>query len=415
MVALQSLLGLGVFVALGWALSEKRRAVAWRTVGIGVALQIVIALALLKIPFLQPVFIALNDLVGALQTATRAGSSFVFGYLGGGELPYAPGGAGSSFVLAFQALPLILVMSALSSLLFHWRILPVIVRGFARALERTLGVGGAVGVAAAANIFVGMVEAPLFIRPYVRQLTRAELFMVMTCGMATIAGTVMALYASFLQGVIDNPLGQLLVASLISAPAAIVVAVLLVPGEAGTRGEYQPTPSEATTAIEAIAIGAQEGVALLWNIVALLLVMVALVALVNGALGLLPDLDGAPLTLERLLGWLMAPVCWLMGLPWAEATVAAPLLGIKVILNELIAYLGLSHLPADALSERSRLIMTYALCGFANFGSLGIMVGGLTALAPERRAEIAGLGLKSILSGTLATCMTGAVVGLVVG
>ncbi|WP_242390568.1 NupC/NupG family nucleoside CNT transporter [Pararhodospirillum photometricum] len=401
-------------MALCWAISEDRRAVPWRVVAIGMGLQVVIALVLLKLPPVQHAFLALNGVVEAIQSATRAGTSFVFGYLGGGALPFAETTPGGSFVLVFQALPIILIMSALSSLLFHWRILPAVVRGMAWVLTRTLGVGGAVGVSAAANIFMGMVEAPLLIRPYVRHLSRSELFMVMTCGMATIAGTMMVLYASFLQGVVDNPLGQILIASLISAPAAIVVSLVLIPSQARTGGDYVPPPSEAATAIEAIAIGAQEGVQLLISVAALLLVMVALVALLNNALGVLPDVLGAPLTLERMLGWLMAPVCWLMGMPWAEAMVGGPLLGVKTILNEMIAYIQLSHLPEGALSERSRLILTYALCGFANFGSLGIMVGGLSTLAPERRGEIARLGLKSILSGTVATCMTGAIIGLVV-
>ncbi|MCF8482791.1 MAG: nucleoside:proton symporter [Rhodospirillum sp.] len=410
----QSLLGLGVFILFCWGISEGRGQVPWRAVGVGVVFQIALALLLLKVPPIQSFFVLLNDAVLALRDATKAGTSFVFGYLGGGDTPFDPPYPGADFILSFQALPILIVMSALSALLFYWGVLPFIVKLFSKALEKTLGVGGAVGVGAAANIFVGMVEAPLFVRPYIKSLSRSELFVVMTCGMATIAGTVMVIYATFLTGIVDNPLGQILTASLISAPAAIIVALIMVPGEQGTEGTFALPPPEAHNSMEAITIGTMQGVQLFINVVALLLVMVALVALVNSMLGVLPDIAGAPLTLERMLGWIMAPVCWLMGIPWAEAQTAGTLMGVKTILNEFIAYLNLSKLPEGSLSPRSSMILTYALCGFANMGSLGIMIGGLIAIAPERRKEIVALSGKSILSGTIATCMTGAVVGLLV-
>jgi CNT family concentrative nucleoside transporter len=410
----QSLLGLGIFILFCWAISEGRREVPWRAVLVGVVFQIVLALVLLKVPPVQSFFILLNDAVLALQEATKAGTSFVFGYLGGSGTPFDLPYPGADFILTFQALPILIVMSALSSLLFYWGVLPFIVKLFSKVLEKTLGVGGAVGVGAAANIFVGMVEAPLFVRPYIKTLSRSELFVVMTCGMATIAGTVMVIYATFLTGIVENPLGQILTASLISAPAAIIVALIMVPGEQGTEGTFELPPPEAHGSMEAITIGTMQGVQLFVNVVALLLVMVALVALVNSMLGVLPDIAGAPLTLERMLGWIMAPVCWLMGIPWAEAQTAGTLMGVKTVLNEFIAYLNLSKLPEGSLSPRSSMIMTYALCGFANLGSLGIMIGGLIAIAPERRKEIVDLSGKSILSGTIATCMTGAVVGLLV-
>ncbi len=412
--AAQSLLGIGVLLALCLALSENRREIPWRAVAVGLAMQVVLALLLLKVPVMHQAFLAVNDAVLAVQAATKAGTSFVFGYLGGGSLPFDEPYPGASFILAFNALPLILVISALSSLLFYWGILPLIVRGFAWLFRRIMGVGGAVGVGVAANIFVGMVEAPLFIRPYIGKLSRSELFVVMTAGMSTIAGTVMVLYATFLANIIDDAAGQILTASIISAPAAILVALMLVPGSKATEGGFRLPPPEASNSIEAVTIGTLQGVQLLLNVIAMLLVMVALVALANAILGLLPDIGGTPLTLERMLGWVMAPVCWLLGVPWAEAQTAGSLLGVKVILNELIAYLNMSKLPEGALSDRSALIMTYAICGFANFGSLGIMIGGLAAMAPERRSEIVQLGMKSILSGVVATCLTGATVGLLV-
>jgi CNT family concentrative nucleoside transporter len=287
------------------------------------------------------------------------------------------------------------------------------VRGFSWALERTLGVGGAVGLSTAANVFVGMVEAPLFIRPYLARLTRAELFIVMTGGMAGIAGTVLVLYATILSSIIPDVAGHLLIASVLGAPAAILISELMVPetNEAATAGEYSDPPPVAASTMDAIVKGTSEGLVLLLNIVAMLIVLVALVHLANSILGLIPEIAGAKITLQRILGYVMAPVCWLMGLPWNEALRGGELMGIKTVLNELIAYVEMSKLGPDAFSERSRLIMLYALCGFANFGSLGIMIAGLTTMAPERREEIISLGPRTIVSGTLATCVIGAIVG----
>jgi CNT family concentrative nucleoside transporter len=316
--------------------------------------------------------------------------------------------------LAFQALPIVLVMSVLTTLLFYWRILPPIVRGMAWLLERTLGVGGAVGLSTAANIFLGMVEAPLFIRPYLAQLTRSELFLVMTGGMAGIAGTVLVLYATFLAPLIPDAAAHFVIASVLGAPSAILVSLIMVPetSDKRTGGSLEDPDMHASSAMDAIAKGTAAGLELLLNIIAMLLVLVALVYLANAILGLLPEIGGGKISLQRLLGYLMAPVCWLMGLPWPQAVTAGSLMGIKTILNELIAYVELSKLGADTLDPRSRLIMLYAMCGFANFASLGIMIGGLGTMAPERREEINALGLKSIVSGTLTTCLMGAVVGV---
>ncbi|MCC7411693.1 MAG: nucleoside:proton symporter [Gammaproteobacteria bacterium] len=409
---LHSALGVVVFAALAFALSENRHAARLRVAVAGTAVQIVLAVLLLEVPATRVLFASLNRAVSALQEATRAGSSFVFGYLGGAPLPFTETLPGASFVLAFHALPLILVVSALTALLTYWQVLPWLVRGFSFALERTLGVGGAVGLSAAANVFVGMVEAPLFIRPYLASLTRSELFVTMACGMATIAGTVLVLYASILGPVMPDAVAHLLVASVLSIPAAITVALLMVP-ETGTvtSGATLPPPG-ADGAMDAIARGTASGLTLVLNVAAMLIVLVALVQLANALLALGPQVGGSPLSCERVLGWFMAPLLWLTGMPWREAVTAGALMGVKTVLNEFIAYLRLAALPADALGERSRLILVYALSGFANFGSLGILVGGLTAMVPERRAEIIGLGLKSIVAGTLATLTTGAVVGL---
>ena len=414
MQTLHALFGCAGLLLLCWLLSEQRRAVRWRTVGSGLALAFALALGLLHLPPLQAALALVNEGANALQHATQAGTAFVFGHLGGGPLPYAETAPGASFVLAFRALPLVLVVAALSALLFHWRLLPLAVRAFAALLRRTMGVGGTVGVSAAANVFVGMVEAPLVVRPYLARLSRGELFMVMNCGMATIAGTVLVLYAAILGARLPDALGHLLVASIVATPLALVVAALMVPGSTTEEATIN-LPREDASSIAAVTRGTLEGVQLLIYIVAMLLVFVALVALANAALGLLPAVAGAPLSLERMLGWLFSPLALLIGVPWHEAAVAGSLLGKKTVLNEFLAYLDLAALPPEALSERSRLLLTYALAGFANFGSLGIMLGGLGAMLPaERRNELAELGLKSVLAGLLTTCLTAAMVGLVV-
>lgn len=409
---IQSLAGVIGFTVLAWAISEDRRRVEPRIIAAGLLLQFAAALLLLKVPVFQSLLMGLNGLVDALQQATMAGTSFIFGYLGGGTLPYDETVPGGSWILAFQALPLILVVSALSSLLFYWRIIPLVVRGFSLVLQRTMDVGGALGLGVAANVFVGMVEAPIIIAPYVRRMSRSELFTLMTSGMATLSGTVLVLYASILNGVLPGAIGHILTASIISAPAAILVSRLMVPERQGhTAGDADPM-SDAVSSMDAITKGTAEGVKLLINVVAMLLVLVALVALGNQLLEFLPHVGGRPVTLERLLGVVMWPAVWLMGIPAAEAAQAAQLMGTKTILNEFIAYLHMAALPPDALSPRSVTIMTYAMCGFANLGSLGILIGGLAALTPERKDEIVSLGMKSIVAGTLATCMTGAVVGM---
>ena len=411
---LQSLLGIFVLLALAWSVSEDRRSVAWKHAAAALLATFVTAVVMLKTPGAARLFGAVNDAVDAIAAATRAGTSFVFGYLGGGPLPFELKAPGAEFVLALQSLPIVMVMSVLTTLLFYWRILPPIVRGFSWLLERTLNVGGAVGLSTAANIFLGMVEAPLFIRPYLASLTRSELFMVMTGGMAGIAGSVLVLYAIILGPVVPNAAAHFVIASVLGAPAAILVSQLMVPdrSEKHTGRPSIEIGQIASSTMDAIVKGIAVGLELLLNICAMLIVMVALVHLADSIIGTLPSVGGAPITLERMLGAAMAPVCWLMGVPWEQAATAGSLMGMKTILNEFIAYIELSKLPPDALDARSRLIMLYALCGFANFGSLGILVGGLGAMVPERRREITALGLRSILSGTIATCMSGAVAGL---
>ncbi len=413
MLQLQSAFGVFALLAIAWAFGENRRSVSPRQAAIGLAVTLLTAVALIKLPVVARAFGVINDAVGAISSASRAGTAFVFGYLGGGALPFDLKVSGADFILAFQALPVVLVMSVLTTLLFYWRILPPIVRGMAWLLERTLGVGGAVGLSTAANIFLGMVEAPLFIRPYLAQLTRSELFLVMTGGMAGIAGTVLVLYATLLAPLIPDAAAHFVIASVLGAPAAILISLIMVPevSDRRTGGGLVDPEMHASSTMDAIVKGTTAGLELLLNIVAMLIVLVALVYLANAILGLLPEVGGK-ISLQRMLGYVMAPVCWLMGVPWPQAITAGSLMGTKTVLNELIAYVDLSKLGADALDSRSRLIMLYAMCGFANFGSLGIMIGGLGTMAPERREEINSLGLKSIVSGTLTTCLMGAIVGV---
>ncbi|MDO9084142.1 MAG: nucleoside transporter C-terminal domain-containing protein [Humidesulfovibrio sp.] len=411
---LHSALGLVALMVLAWLASAERRArLPWRMIAAGLGLQFAIAGLVLKIPAFKALFMGLNGVVHALEEATRAGTSFVFGFVGGAPAPCTPTNPALTFSLAFQALPLVILIAALASLLFYWGVLQRVVRLFSLLLEKTMGIGGALGVGAAGCIFLGMIESPLLIRPYLAVMTKSELFALMATGMSCIAGTMLVLYASVLQNVIPDALGHILTASVIHAPAALLVAALMLPErESPTLGREMPE-SAATGSVDALCRGTWEGLTLFWNIVAMLIVFVAVVKLANIGLSALPEVLGAPVTLQRALGAALAPVAWLIGVPWAEAQTGGSLLGTKIILNEFLAFMDLAALPEGALSAHSRLILTYAMCSFANFGSLGILIAGLGTLCPERRGEITGLGLRSLLAGLIASLMTGAVVGVI--
>lgn len=413
MIRLQSLLGVFTLLAIAWILSENKRKLPFRLILVGLGMQLFLAFFLIKVPASQGIFLSLNQGVVVLEQATKSGTAFVFGYLGGGPSPFDETFPEAGYVLAFRGLPLVLVISALSSLLFYWGILPRMVRFFSIILQRTMGISGVEGLGTASNIFVGMVEAPLLIKPYLEKVTRSELFTVMTSGMATIAGTVMVLYATILQRAIPDVMGHLLIASIISAPAAVMVSKIMIPEMGKTLAEKIELRIEAGSAMDAITKGTLDGIKLLISIIGMLVVLVALVELCNQLLRFLPDMYGGPISLERLLGTIMAPVAWLMGVPWAEAQVSGSLMGTKTILNEFIAYIELSKLPEESLGLRSRMIMTYAMCGFANPGSLGIMIGGMGAMVPERRDEIVILGLRAIVAGTITTCLKGSVIGII--
>jgi concentrative nucleoside transporter, CNT family len=412
----QGLVGVVALLLLAWLLSEDRRgALAGaqrRLILAGLLLLFGLALLLLKVPPVRDALLSLNAVVNALDRATAAGTSFVFGFIGGAPAPMELKPHQSTAVLAFRYLPLILVISALSAVLFHWRIMQTVVRGFSWALQKTLGIGGALGVASAANVFVGMVEAPILIGPYMKRVSRGELFAIMTVGLGTVAGTVMVLYASFLGQTVEGALGHILVASFLNVPASLVIAALMVPyATTKTEGDFDPERTSSST-MDAVTRGTADGIMLLINVVAMLLVLVALVELANIILSALPDVAGKPIKLERFFGWIFAPLAYAIGIPWEEAAAGGQLLGTKTILNELVAYIDLANAENASLSPKTKLILVYALCGFANLGSLGIMIGGMATLTPERRAEIVALGPRSVLAGLMTTCLTAAVVGL---
>lgn len=408
-MVLQAFFGIVTFFVFCWVLSEDRRKVQGMPVLIGLLAQFSIAALIMHVGAVRRIFSLVSEGVLAIKDATLQGTSFVFGFLGGAEIPFDV--KGNTFVFAFQVLPMIMVVSALAMLLFYWRILPAFVKAVSWTMRKTLGIGGALGVCSAAQIFLGQTEAPLLVRPYLKNMTRSEIFSIMCMGFATTSATIMGLYALVLEHTIPQSMVHILTASIISIPAALSLSRVVVPPASKTAGELV-LPYEFTGATDAIARGTSDGIRLFINVLAMLIVFVALVALVNKILGLFPNVMGEPLTLQGILGTLMAPVSWLMGIPWEEAKNAGSLLGIKTILNEFYAFTELAKMNDAHLSIHSRVIMTYALCGFANVSSIGIMIGGFGGLVPEKRLEIISLSLKALVVGTLSSCLSGTVVGI---
>jgi len=414
---LRPIAGLAVLVAIAWALSENRGlrpSAKWIAGALG--LQAALALLIIRVPFVWAAMEYLNSGVAAIERATLKGSSYMFGYLGGAPLPFElKADADAPLIIAFQILPLVIVFSALAALLWHWGVLRAAVKGLSFLLRRTLGVSGVVGLAGGANMFLGVVESPLTIRAYFARVSRAELFQIMVLAMSTISGAVLVLYATTLRETLDNPVGHMIAASLVSLPAALLIARLMVPGEPddqATAADDSDSGLEYESSIDAIVKGTMDGMQLFLAVVAIIIVVFALVALGDEALSLLPLVNDEPLTLKRIFGWVFAPLMWLIGVPWGDAATAGGLMGTKAILNEYVAYLELTALPEGALGPRSLLIVTYALCGFANLASIGLLVSTIGTLCPERRAEAAGLGIKSWVAGNIATAMTGAWIGL---
>ncbi|MEI8320691.1 MAG: nucleoside transporter C-terminal domain-containing protein [Alphaproteobacteria bacterium] len=406
---IQAFLGMLAFVVICWLISENKKQIHLKQVGFGLGIQIIIAAAILHLPFIRCGFHYVAQGVVAVKEATLKGTTFVFGFLGGGDIPFDV--KGSTFIFAFQALPMIIVVSALSMLLFHLRILPLFVRGVSWIMRRSMGIGGALGVCAAAKVFLGQTDAPLLIRPYLKNMSRSEIFSVMCMGFSTTSATIMGLYAMVIEKSVPDSMVHILTASIISVPAAITLSRIVVPNTTLTEGKVV-MPYTFSGSMDAISKGTSDGMKLFVSIIAMLIVFVALVALGNKILGVFPDFYGEPITLQRTLGFLMAPIAWLMGIPWAESLTAGSLLGVKTVLNEFYAFTELAQVKTDSLSEHNRIIMTYALCGFANISSIGIMIGGLGILAPDKRDEIVSLSFKALAVGTLASCLSGTIIGI---
>ena len=414
----RGLLGIALMVLLAWVISEDRSArPTWRWIAGALALQAGLALLIVRVPFVWDAVTLANEAVAAIERATLDGSSYMFGYLGGAPLPFELAqGTEAPVIIAFQILPLVIVFSALAALLWHWGVLRWLVDGLSFLLRRTLRVSGVVGLSGGANMFLGVVESPLVVRAYFARMSRADLFQVMVLAMATISGAILILYATTLSRTVPDAVGHMISASLISLPAALLIAKLMVPGEASAEGEGPDARSQGLkfeSSIDAIIKGTMDGMQLFLAVIAVIIVVFALVSLADQLLALLPMVDGEPLSLKRTFGWLFSPLMWLIGVPWAEAQAAGSLMGTKAILNEYVAYLELAALPPSTFAPRSLLIVTYALCGVANLASIGLLVSTIGTLCPERRAEVAGLGVRSWIAGNMATAMTGAWIGLI--
>ncbi|MEL6663561.1 MAG: nucleoside transporter C-terminal domain-containing protein [Pseudomonadota bacterium] len=457
----RALIGMAVIFAIAWGLSENRRAFPWRIVLGAVGIQFGFALLLFAVPPVREALFSANIIVDALEDATRAGTSFVFGYVGDNSAASAIMDGDAPPLFFFQILPIVIVVAALSAMLWHWRILRWITKGFAVVFRRGMGIGGATSLAVSANVFMGMTEAPVLVKPYLKGMTRSELFILMTTGFATIAGSVLIIYVTFLEGVMSNPLAQLLTASIIAAPAAVALALTMVPETAAKAERAHEPDFEYESTMDAFATGAADGLKIVLNIATMLIAALALLFIVNALLQWLGDVSAfSPwaeaqwiklpswlgilelilqsvwagflwlfkilllpfyflnnwageqgLTIQVILGWVFSPLMYLIGVPWEEAARSGSLMGIKTVLTEFVAFLELAQIPADEMSPRTRIITAHAICGFANFGSMGILIGGLTIIEPGRRDTFLQLAWKTLIAGTLATCLSGAVVG----
>ncbi len=410
----RSFVGIALLLALAWAFSENRKSFPWRLALVAVALQYGFALLFFGMGHQPGDKSVLDSIVAAMQEATREGTKFAFGYIGGGEAPFEVTRPNNGFSFTFQALPLVIVLAALSAVLWHWRVLQWISNAFAMLFEKTLRMGGAVSLSVAANIFLGMVESAVIIGPYLKRLTRAELFVVMVTGLSTVAGSVMLLYVLILQNILPNAATHLLAASIMGAPAGILIAKIMIPDSAGdtpTGRSKDSPPVVYRSAIDAFSSGVEEGLKLWLSITAMVLAAIAIVALLNILLKIFPDVSGAALSVQRVLGWIFAPVMWITGVPWNECVAAGGVMGTKTALNEILGFQALADTPATAISARTRLMLTYAVCGFANFSSMGIMLAGMQAIVPERKQEISALLFRSMIAATLANLSTGAIVG----
>ena len=409
---MQGIFGVLFLIVFAWLCSERRDQIDLRFLGIGLFVQFSLAFLFFQVPLISDILMSLNFIIAAIEAATLEGTRFLFGYLGGGSEPFEVSEGGYLYLFAFRVLPNVIVFCVLIAVLWYWKILPKVVTGFGFLLRRVFKVSGAVGTSAAATLFLGMVETPMIIRAYLTKLTRSEFFTVMTCGMSTVAGSVMIIYANTLSDIIPGAIGHIVVGSVLNIVGAIYVSRIIVPEDSTPTSTDKFEDLGYSSTMDAITRGTQDGLKLALNIGGMLLVIISLVALVNGVLGLL-EISGEPLSLQRMLGWLFSPLAWLIGVPWSEAQLAGNLMGSKIVLNEMIAFIELAALGND-LSENSRLVLLYALCGFANFGSLGILIGGLSTLVPERKTDYLSLAPKSLISGNVVPFITASLVGLAI-
>tara|TARA_B100000131_G_scaffold40937_1_gene36922 strand:- start:2281 stop:3531 length:1251 start_codon:yes stop_codon:yes gene_type:complete len=413
---LQPTIGFFALLFLGAIFSENIKAIKLKYVVSGVLIQLILALLLLRVDIVGSFFEYLSDGVMVLKAANDYGTQFVFGYLADGApgAPFDVTNPAGTFIFAFGGLTLIILMSAISALLWHWRIIPFIVNALSVLFKKPLNVGGPIGLGATANVFLGQVEAPLLVRPYLSSMTRHELLILMTVGMSTIAGSVMVVYTTMLSPIYGFGLiGHFLTASLISVPAGIMFANMMIPSEVKTDFPEGDSSKMYSSTVDALTQGTKNGLEIFLSVIAMLIVVMALVFLVNSILGIFPEVNGSAITLERILGIIFAPLAWCMGIPWEESLIAGQLLGVKTALNEFVAYLYLSDSETYNLSEKSRLIMLYALCGFANFSSVGILLSGMSAMIPERRDDLISVTGKALWAALLASCMTGFIVGII--
>ncbi len=413
---LQIIIGFIGLICIAVPFSQNKSSINYRHIVAAIFLQIVLAFALLKIPFIVQIFAYLSEGVTALQAATQEGAEFVFGYLSNSSTsPFESSGTGNSMIFAFQILPLIIVISSLSALLWFWNILPLIIRAISKIFEKLFNIGGPIGLGATANIIMGQVEAPLLVRPYLSKMTEKELLILMTAGMSTVSGSIMIALVSMLAPQFPdvNLIQHLVSASILSIPAAIMYANIMIPSSDVTNFDGNSVPKVYDSSMDAITRGTRDGLDICLNVGAILIAFIALVSLLNSLLGILGGWIGiSDLSLQLILGYIFFPIVWLMGVPLSETLASAELLGVKTALNEFVAYGALANLETGVLSDRSKLITLYALCGFANFSSVGILVSGISAMAPERKNDLIKVSVKALIGATLASCMTGLVIGI---
>ena len=408
---IQIIIGFVGLIIIAMPFSDNYKIINYKYVSYGILSQIILAAILLKVPFIISAFEILGNGVVILQEATVEGAKFVFGYPPSDDSnPYRS----LLETFAFGVLPYIIVMACISAILWYWGVLPFIVNLISKACQKLFNIGGPVGLGAAANIFVGQVEAPLLIRPYVSKLSKKELLILMTAGMATVAGSVMVALITILESSFgdENLIQHFITASVLSVPAAIMYANIMIPSNSITDFNENKVPKVYKSTMDAVTRGTSDGTSIAVSVGTILIAVIALVYIVNSILGGISYNFGFDLSIEIILGYIFAPIAWLMGIPWNEAIIAGELLGIKTTLNEFVAYPGLTALESGELSDKSKLITFYSLCGFANLSSVGILISGITAMAPERKDDLIKVSFKALVGATLASCMTGLTVGI---